>query len=42
MKFYMILKKLPNLDKKLKHDISVLIDRIVLNSNLGNRLSRKY
>ena len=28
----------PNLDKKLKHDISVLVDRIVLNSNLGNRL----
>ncbi|MDC0455902.1 excinuclease ABC subunit UvrA [Candidatus Pelagibacter sp.] len=29
----------PNLDKKLKHDISVLVDRIVLNSNLGNRLA---
>ncbi|QIZ20387.1 excinuclease ABC subunit UvrA [Candidatus Pelagibacter giovannonii] len=29
----------PELDKKLKHDISVLIDRIVLNSNLGNRLA---
>ncbi len=25
--------------KKLKHDISVLVDRIVLNSNLGNRLA---
>ncbi|MDO7582767.1 MAG: excinuclease ABC subunit UvrA, partial [Candidatus Pelagibacter bacterium] len=31
--------KAPELDKKLKHDISVLIDRIVLNSNLGNRLA---
>ena len=29
----------PNLDKKLKHDISVLVDRIVLNSKLGNRLA---
>ena len=33
------IEKAPNLDKKLKHDISVLIDRIVLNSNLGNRLA---
>ena len=33
------IEKLPNLDKKLKHDISVLVDRIVLNSNLGNRLA---
>jgi len=31
--------KAPNLDKKIKHDISVLVDRIVLNSNLGNRLA---
>ncbi|MBT4112801.1 MAG: excinuclease ABC subunit UvrA [Flavobacteriaceae bacterium] len=33
------IEKLPNLDKKLKHDISVLVDRIVLNSKLGNRLA---
>ncbi len=33
------IEKSPNLDKKLKHDISVLIDRIVLNSKLGNRLA---
>ena len=33
------IEKAPNLDKKLKHDISVLVDRIVLNSNLGNRLA---
>jgi excinuclease ABC subunit A len=31
--------KSPNLDKKLKHEISVLVDRIVLNSKLGNRLA---
>ena len=31
--------KAPNLDKKIKHDISVLVDRIILNSNLGNRLA---
>ena len=33
------IEKSPNLDKKLKHNISVLVDRIVLNSNLGNRLA---
>ena len=33
------IEKAPNLDKKIKHDISVLIDRIVLNSSLGNRLA---
>ncbi|MDC1223965.1 excinuclease ABC subunit UvrA [Pelagibacteraceae bacterium] len=33
------IEKAPDLDKKIKHDISVLIDRIVLNSNLGNRLA---
>ncbi len=33
------IEKSPNLDKKLKHDISILVDRIVLNSNLGNRLA---
>jgi len=31
--------KAPNLDKKVKHNISVLVDRIVLNSSLGNRLA---
>ncbi len=29
----------PELNKKLKHDIHVLVDRIVLNSSLGNRLA---
>ena len=33
------IEKSPNLDKKFKHDISVLVDRIVLNSKLGNRLA---
>ena len=33
------IEKTPNLDKKFKHDISVLVDRIVLNSKLGNRLA---
>ncbi len=33
------IEKSPNLDKKLKHDISILVDRIVLNSKLGNRLA---
>ncbi len=31
--------KVPELNKKIKHDISVLIDRIVINSSLGNRLA---
>ena len=31
--------KVPELNKKVKHDIYVLIDRIVLNSSLGNRLA---
>ena len=29
----------PELNKKIKHDISILVDRIVINSNLGNRLA---
>ena len=33
------IEKVPELNKKLKHDISVLVDRIVLNSSLGNRLA---
>jgi len=31
--------KVPELNKKIKHDISILIDRIVINSELGNRLA---
>ena len=33
------IEKAPDLNKKLKHDISILVDRIVLNSELGNRLA---
>ncbi len=31
--------KVPELNKKIKHDIYILIDRIILNSSLGNRLA---
>ncbi len=31
--------KVPELNKKIKHEISILVDRIVLNSSLGNRLA---
>ena len=31
--------KTPELNKKIKHDISILVDRVVLNSSLGNRLA---
>ncbi len=31
--------KVPLLNKKIKHDISILVDRIVINSSLGNRLA---
>ena len=27
------------LNKKLKHEISIIVDRVILNSNLGNRLA---
>ena len=36
---YYDIDKFPNLNKKLKHDISIVIDRIILNSDLGNRLA---
>ena len=29
----------PELNKKVKHDISVLVDRIIINTSLGNRLA---
>ncbi len=31
--------KIPEINKKVKHDISILVDRIILNSDLGNRLA---
>ena len=33
------IENVPELNKKIKHDISILVDRIVLNSSLGNRLA---
>tara|TARA_A100001011_G_scaffold160097_1_gene168466 strand:+ start:121 stop:3000 length:2880 start_codon:yes stop_codon:yes gene_type:complete len=36
---YMDIDDFPNLNKKIKHDISIIVDRIVLNANLGNRLA---
>ena len=36
---YLDIDDFPNLNKKVKHDISIVVDRIVLNSNLGNRLA---
>jgi excinuclease ABC subunit A len=37
-KFYEIAEA-PSLDKKLKHDIDVVVDRIVVRGDLGNRLA---
>ena len=36
---YLNIEDFPNLNKKVKHDISIVVDRIVLNSKLGNRLA---
>ncbi len=36
---YLNIGDFPNLNKKVKHDISVVVDRIVLSSSLGNRLA---
>ncbi len=33
------IENIPDLNKKIKHDISILVDRIILNSSLGNRLA---
>ncbi len=37
-KYYQI-NDFPNLNKKVKHDISIIVDRIVLSSSIGNRLA---
>ena len=37
-KYYNI-DEFPDLNKKIKHDISIVVDRIVINSDLGNRLA---
>jgi len=36
---YCEISKFPELNKKVKHDISIVIDRIVINSSIGNRLA---
>ncbi len=36
---YINIDDFPNLNKKTKHDISIIVDRIVLNSSIGNRLA---
>ncbi len=36
---YYDINDFPNLNKKIKHDISIIVDRVVLNSKLGNRLA---
>ena len=37
-KYYEI-NEFPDLNKKVKHDISIIVDRIVINSSIGNRLA---
>ncbi len=37
-KYYQI-NDFPNLNKKVKHDISIIVDRVVLSSSIGNRLA---
>ena len=36
---YLNINDFPDLNKKTKHDISIIVDRIILNSNIGNRLA---
>ena len=36
---YLNIDEFPDLNKKVKHNISIIVDRIILNSNLGNRLA---
>ncbi|MDB9760850.1 excinuclease ABC subunit UvrA [Pelagibacteraceae bacterium] len=36
---YCEINDFPELNKKVKHDISIVVDRIVINSNIGNRLA---
>ena len=36
---YININDFPNLNKKIKHDISIIVDRIGLNSKIGNRLA---
>jgi excinuclease ABC subunit A len=36
---YINIDDFPNLNKKVKHEISIIVDRIVLSSSIGNRLA---
>ncbi len=36
---YCDINEFPELNKKIKHDISIVVDRIVINRDLGNRLA---
>jgi len=36
---YYNIDKFPELNKKVKHNISIVVDRIIINSDLGNRLA---
>jgi len=36
---YYNIDKFPELNKKIKHDISIVVDRIIINNELGNRLA---
>ena len=36
---YCEISDFPELNKKVKHDISIIVDRIVINSSIGNRLA---
>ena len=36
---YYDIDKFPELNKKIRHDISIVVDRIILNNDLGNRLA---
>ena len=36
---YLNIDEFPNLNKKIKHDISIIVDRIILNNKIGNRLA---
>jgi len=36
---YYNIDEIPELNKKVKHDISIVVDRIIINNELGNRLA---
>ena len=36
---YLDINEFPNLNKKVKHEISIVVDRIIINNQLGNRIA---